>query len=40
MLRRISDLVTANGRTKFKVEWTLSLKKVNDEICEYSNHIL
>jgi hypothetical protein len=35
----ISDSITANGRTRVKVEWTLSVKKIDDETCEYSNHI-
>lgn len=35
----ISDSITANGRTKVQVVWELSVKKIDDTSCEYSNHI-
>ena len=35
----ISDSITAAGRSKAKVVWELSVKKLDDRTCEYSNHI-
>jgi hypothetical protein len=35
----ISDAINKNGRTKVKVEWTLSARKIDDQTTEYSNHI-
>jgi hypothetical protein len=35
----ISDAINKNGRTKVKVEWTLSARKLDDETTEYTNHI-
>jgi putative intracellular protease/amidase len=35
----ISDAINKNGRTKVKVEWTLSAKKIDDRTSEYSNYI-
>ncbi|WP_263410902.1 hypothetical protein [Terriglobus tenax] len=35
----ISDAITKNGRTKVKVEWTLSARKIDDQTSEYTNHI-
>jgi hypothetical protein len=35
----ISDAINRNGRTKVKVEWTLSARKLDDEMTEYTNHI-
>ena len=35
----ISDSITKNGRTKVKVEWTLSARKIDDQTTEYTNHI-
>ena len=35
----ISDSITKNGRTKVKVEWTLSAQKIDDQTTEYTNHI-
>jgi len=34
----ISDSITKNGRTKVKVEWTLSARKIDDQTTEYINH--
>ena len=35
----ISDAINKNGRTKVKVEWTLSARKIDDRTTEYTNHI-
>jgi hypothetical protein len=35
----ISDAINKNGRTKVKVEWTLSARKIDDQTTEYTNHI-
>jgi hypothetical protein len=35
----ISDSITKNGRTKVKVEWTLSARKIDDQTTEYTNYI-
>ena len=35
----ISDAINKNGRTKVKVEWTLSARKIDDQTTEYANHI-
>jgi hypothetical protein len=35
----ISDSITAAGRTKVQVVWELSVKKIDDHSCEYTNHI-
>jgi hypothetical protein len=35
----ISDAINKNGRTKMKVEWTLSARRIDDETTEYTNHI-
>lgn len=35
----ISDSITAAGRSKAQVVWELRAKKIDDETCEYSNHI-
>ena len=35
----ISDAINKNGRTKVKVEWTLSARKLDDQTTEYTNHI-
>jgi hypothetical protein len=33
----ISDSINKNGRTKVKVEWTLSARKIDDQTTEYTN---
>jgi len=38
-LTSISDAITTKGRTKVHLLWELSAKKIDDETCEYSNHI-
>src|SRR5690349_11818034 len=35
----ISDAITTEGRTKVHLVWELSVKKIDDHTCEYSNHI-
>jgi hypothetical protein len=35
----ISDAINKNGRTKVKVEWTLSARKIDDQTTEYTNYI-
>ena len=35
----ISDAITAAGRTKVRVVWELSVAKIDDKTCQYSNHI-
>src|SRR5271155_2402286 len=35
----ISDSISPAGRTKLQVVWELSVKKVDDYSCEYTNHI-
>ena len=35
----ISDSISPAGRTKLQVVWELSVKKVDNHTCEYTNHI-
>lgn len=35
----ISDSISPAGRTKVQVVWELSAKRIDEETCEYSNHI-
>lgn len=35
----ISDSISAAGRTKLQVVWELSVKRIDDHSCEYTNHI-
>jgi putative intracellular protease/amidase len=35
----ISDSISPAGHTKLQVVWELSVKKIDDETCEYTNHI-
>ena len=35
----ISDAINKNARTKVKVEWTLSARKIDDQMTEYTNYI-
>jgi hypothetical protein len=35
-----SDAFTPNGRTRVQVIWTLSLKRVDDQSCEYTNSVV
>lgn len=36
----LSDAFTPNGRTKVQVIWDLSVKKVDDTHCEYTNSVV
>ena len=35
----ISDSISPAGRTKLQVVWELSARKLDDQTCEYTNHI-
>ena len=35
----VSDAITRRGRTKVHLKWELSTKKIDNDTCEYSNHI-
>jgi hypothetical protein len=35
----ISDSISPVGRTKLQVVWELSAKKIDEQTCEYTNHI-
>jgi hypothetical protein len=35
----ISDSISPVGATKVQVVWELSVKKIDDQTCEYTNHI-
>jgi hypothetical protein len=35
----ISDSISPTGRTKLQVVWELSARKIDDQTCEYTNHI-
>ena len=35
----ISDSISPAGRTKLQVVWELSVKKIDEKTCEYTNHI-
>lgn len=35
----ISDLFTPSGRTKIRVIWDLSVKKIDDKSCEFTNTV-
>jgi hypothetical protein len=35
----ISDSISTVGATKVQVIWELSVKKIDDQTCEYTNHI-
>jgi len=35
----ISDSISPAGRTKLQVIWELSAKRIDDQSCEYTNHI-
>jgi putative intracellular protease/amidase len=35
----ISDSISPAGHTKLQVVWELSVKKIDDQTCEYTNHI-
>jgi hypothetical protein len=35
----ISDSISPAGRTKLQVIWELSVRRIDDQICEFTNHI-
>jgi len=35
-----SDAFTPNGRTRVQVIWTLSVKRIDDQTCEYTNSVI
>jgi hypothetical protein len=35
----ISDSISPGGRTKLRVVWELSARKIDDQTCQYTNHI-
>ncbi len=35
----ISDSIFSAGRTKLQVVWELSARKIDEQTCEYTNHI-
>jgi hypothetical protein len=35
----LSDSISPVGRTKLQVEWELSARKIDEQTCEYTNHI-
>jgi hypothetical protein len=35
----ITDVFSPNGRTTFEVTWDLSVRKIDDNSCEYTNHV-
>jgi hypothetical protein len=35
-----SDAFTPNGRTRVQVIWTLSVKRIDDSSCEYTNSVI
>lgn len=35
-----SDAFTPNGRTRVQVIWTLSVKRIDDRTCEYTNSVI
>jgi hypothetical protein len=36
----ISDAFTPNGHTRAQVIWTLSVKKIDERTCEYTNSVV
>lgn len=39
ILDSISDVFTPSGRTTIRVVWELSVKAIDDEKCEFTNHV-
>ena len=39
VLDSISDVFTPMGRTSIQVRWELSVKKLDDDRCEFTNHV-
>jgi hypothetical protein len=40
LLESISDVFTPNGRTTIRVVWELSVRPIDDERCEFTNHVM
>lgn len=36
----ISDAFTPDGRTRVQVIWTLSVRRIDDQTCEYTNSVV
>ena len=36
----VSDAFTPNGRTRVQVIWTLSVRRIDDRTCEYTNSVI
>jgi len=39
VLESVSDIFTPSGRTTIHVLWELSVKAINDQRCEFTNHV-
>ncbi|MEZ2442296.1 hypothetical protein AB6805_11270 [Chitinophaga sp. RCC_12] len=39
ILESVSDVFTPNGRTTIHVHWELSVKKIDDNTCEFTNRV-
>ena len=39
ILESVSDIVTPTGRTTIHVLWELSVKRIDDQTCESTNHV-
>jgi len=39
ILESVSDIVTPTGRTTIHVLWELSVKRIDDQTCEFTNHV-
>ncbi|MBB6219337.1 hypothetical protein GGI64_001934 [Rhizobium leguminosarum] len=39
ILESVSDIVTATGRTTINVLWELSVQRIDDQTCEFTNHV-
>lgn len=40
ILESVSDVFTPNGRVNILVYWELSVKKINDTTCEFTNRVI
>lgn len=40
ILLSISDVFTPNGRTTIQVHWELSVKKIDEKTCEFTNRVI
>jgi hypothetical protein len=39
ILKSVSDIFTPDGRTTINVLWELSTKAIDDQRCEFTNHV-